>query len=219
MSTGTDRLMNSLPSIRRLIVLATAAVLATQAVAGAAVTARPADVTDPAALERALAAAEGDLGPFDTLIYSAGAARFASVEATTDAVWREMMSANLDGLFHAVRAILPRFRERRRGHIVAVLSMASRHAYGGSSAYTAAKYGALGFIESLRAEVRKAGLHVTAVLPGATDTPIWDAIGPDWNREKMMRPEQVARVIASILRDTTSGMVEEVRVMPAGGAL
>lgn len=34
-----------------------------------------------------------------------------------------------------------------------------------------------------------------------------------------MRPEQVARVIASILRDTTSGMVEEVRVMPAGGAL
>ena len=179
----------------------------------------PADVRDAEAVSAAVAAAEHSLGPLDTLIYSAGAARFLAVEETTDAVWAEMLAANLTGLFHCVRACLPNFRARGCGHVVAILSVASRQAFRGSSAYTAAKFGALGFIESLRDEVRRSGIHVTAVLPGATDTPIWDGLGPGWDRSKMMRPEQVARVVASSLRDTSSGMLEEIRLGPVGGNL
>lgn len=177
------------------------------------------DVMRAAEVERAVAEAEGWLGPLDTLLYSAGSARFAKVEETTDEIWADMLAANLTGLFHAVRACLPRFRERGTGHVVAILSVASRQAFRGSSAYTAGKFGALGFVESLRDEVRRSGIHVTAVLPGATDTPIWDRLGPDWDRSKMMRPEQVAQVVASALRDTASGMLEEIRLGPVGGAL
>lgn len=179
----------------------------------------PADVTDPAQVEAAVRNAEEGLGPLDTLVYCAGAARFTRVEETTDSIWREMMGANLDGLLFAVRALLPSFRRIGRGHVVAVLSVAARQAFPGSSAYTAAKFGALGFLESLRAETRGEGIHVTTVLPGATDTPIWDNLGSGWNRAKMMQPEQVARVIAAALRDTTTGMLEEIRVMPVEGSL
>jgi NAD(P)-dependent dehydrogenase (short-subunit alcohol dehydrogenase family) len=130
-----------------------------------------------------------------------------------------MLDVNLTGLFHAVRAVVPRFRLQQRGHIVAVLSVSARTAFPGCSAYTAAKCGALGFLESVRAEVRAAGIQVSVILPGATDTPIWDGLGEGWDRSKMMPASQVATVIASVLRGTGSGVVEEVRVTPPGGSL
>ncbi len=179
----------------------------------------PCDVTDSLLSARAVAEAQARIGPLDTLVYSAGGARFERVEETTDSIWAEMLGGNLTGLFHLVRSVLPFLRERGGGHIVAILSIASRRAFPGSAAYTASKFGALGFVESLREEVRGEGIHVTAVLPGATDTPLWDALGQKWERSRMMQPEQVARVIAAALRETTSGMIEEIRLGPVGGAL
>jgi len=179
----------------------------------------PADAADVAGVSRAIDTAERCLGPIDTLVHSAGAAVFAPVEETPDSVWEAMLRANLTSLFTTVRALLPRFRERGRGHVIAILSTAARNGFAGSAAYTASKFGALGFLESLRAEVRRAGIHVTAVLPGATDTPIWNGLGEGWDRSRMMRPDQVAAVVAAILRDSASGMIEEVRVNPIGGSL
>ena len=177
------------------------------------------DLSDARAAGELVPSAEAALGPLDTLIYSAGAARFDPVVETSDESWDLMLRANLTGLFHAVRAVLPGFQARGRGQLVAILSIASRHAFAGSSAYTASKFGALGFIESVRAEVRAYGIHVTAVLPGATDTPLWDALGSSWDRTKMMPPEEVARVVASALRTGPGAMLEEIRILPGAGAL
>ena len=178
----------------------------------------PGDVTDRASIDRAVAEAQRTLGGIDTLVYAAGSARFHPVESTTFDEWREMMGANLDGLFHVTQALLPSLVSAPRGHVVVLLSVASRVAFGGSSAYTASKYGALGFVDSLRVELRPR-VHVTAILPGAVDTPLWDAIEGEWDRARMMQAEQVARVVASLFRDTTSGMLEEIRLSPAGGSL
>jgi len=179
----------------------------------------PADACDRNAMDAVVAEACRRLGGLDVLIYSAGTARFRPLESTSTDLWREMLGANLDGLFHAVQASLPSLLASGRGHVIGVLSIASRHAFGGSAAYTAAKYGALGLLESLRAEVRGRGVHVTAVLPGAVDTPLWDEIEGEWDRARMMLPEQIARVITSILSESSSGMLEEVRIGPIAGAL
>ncbi len=179
----------------------------------------PADVLDPRAVEAAISEAEARLGPVDTLVYSAGSAVFLPIEETTGEVWSEMMGANLTGLFHVVRAVVPRFRLLGHGHIAAILSIASRQAFGGSTAYTAAKFGARGFMESLRAELRPFAITVTVVLPGATDTPLWDRLGPGWDRSRMMKPDEVARVVAASLLESGNGVVEEIRLGPAGGAL
>lgn len=177
-----------------------------------------ADVNDAAAVlavTRAFVAG----GPLDALVYSAGSALFTPVEETTDEIWAQMLGANLTGLFHAVRSALPTLRGARGGHIVGILSIASRHAFGNSSAYTAAKHGALGFLDSVRVEARGDGVHVTAVLPGAIDTPLWDRLGSAWDRTRMMEAAEVARVLADLLEGRSTGMVEELRIGPVGGAL
>jgi len=179
----------------------------------------PADAGDSASIDGLLDTAERELGPLDAVIYSAGSARVAKVEETSDAMWAEVLSGNLNGLFYTARAALPRFRARGRGHLVAVLSISARQGFPNWSAYTAAKHGALGFLECLRAESRGAGIHVTAVIPGATDTPLWDGLGPEWDRSRMMRPSQVAACIAAALREEGGGMVEEIRITPVGGSL
>lgn len=177
------------------------------------------DVTCREDLDRALRSADERHGAIDTLVYSAGSARFHPVEETSFEEWRELMGANLDGLFHALQLSLPFLLASGRGQVIVVLSVAARQVFGNSAGYTAAKPAAIGLVDSFRAEVRARGVHVTSILPGAVDTPLWDAIGGEWNRAQMMQPEQVARVIRSVLRDRSSGMLEEIRVGPIGGAL
>jgi short-subunit dehydrogenase len=178
-----------------------------------------ADVRRAGEVDDAVREAGRRLGSLEVLVYAAGTARFGPLESFADPDWEEILATNLTGLFRAARATLPIFRAAGSGHLVAILSVSSRHAFPETAAYTAAKHGALGLIEALRAELRGAGIDVTAVLPGATDTPLWDRAGGDWDRSRMMRPEQVARLVAALLRETTSGMIEELRVGPRGGPL
>ncbi len=179
----------------------------------------PADVRETAEIEAAVARATERFGGLDALVHSAGGARFLPLEQTTDAVWREVVGANLEGLFRTVRAVTPRLRASGGGRIIGVLSIASRRGFPNATAYSAAKAGALGFLDSLREELRPDRIQVTALLAGATATPLWDGIGGEWDRARMMLPEQVAEVVVCALREETSGTWEEIRVGPPGGVL
>jgi sepiapterin reductase len=106
---------------------------------------------------------------------------------------------------------------RRRGHIVVVGSHAVHHAFADCGAYTAAKAGQLGLVRVLAAEARPYDVRVTAVLPGAVDTPIWDD-RPGFDRAKMMRPDDVAGFVVAIVARPAIA-VEEVVVTPPAGAL
>lgn len=179
----------------------------------------PFDAADETAVESAIPLAWSALGSIDAVVFAAGAARFFPVERTSRELFEEMLRSNATALFLVARALLPRFRAAKAGHFVGLLSVASRHAFGGSSAYTAAKHAALGFLDSLRVEARGDGIQVTSILAGATDTPLWDGIEGEWDRASMMGAEQVARVVAGIFRDSSSGTLEEIRVAPIRGAL
>jgi hypothetical protein len=93
---------------------------------------------------------------------------------------------------------------------VNVLSIAAREAFPGNAAYCASTGGALGFTRVLAQEARIQRVRVTAVLPGATDTAIWDEI--DWtpDRSRMLRPDDVARAILSALTAPPSASVDEI---------
>ena len=68
-------------------------------------------------------------------------------------------------------------------------------------------------------ELRKEGIRVIAILPGSTDTPIWETLWPDAPRKKMMRPESIAQAIVATLRLPPESTVEELDLMPTGGPL
>jgi short-subunit dehydrogenase len=124
--------------------------------------------------------------------------------------WSEMMAVNLSALFHVTRQLLPGMIERRRGHIVNIASIAGRSAFPGGTGYVATKHAVLGFSESLMLEVREHGVKVSVVMPGsvATDMIVGDSKDQSW----MLKPEDVATVVAQILAMPSHSLTYQVEV-------
>jgi len=157
-------------------------------------------------------------GSVDILVNNAGMAHAnLGVDQLPYATWREVIETNLSGMFLVTQAALPLMREG--SVIVNNLSVAARRVFTGSSAYVASKHGALGFTDTLREELRPRGIRVIAVLPGATDTAIWESFWPDAPRKKMISPEIVARAVVDALKLPPESTVEELTIRPSAGTL
>ena len=105
------------------------------------------------------------------------------------------------------------------GRLVVVSSIAGRSGFPEWSAYSAAKFGVLGFAEAIRAELRPRKIRVTAVIPGAVDTPLWDGVPGEWNRDSMLQPADVARAIVRLVEDPDYLSTDEVALGHIAGAL
>ncbi len=157
-------------------------------------------------------------GPADLLINNAGMARFHPVADTDEDLWDKQIRINLKSAYLCTRAVLPDMMQRGLGHIVMVNSVTAIKTFSHCAAYAAAKAGLLAFANVLREEVRGNNIRVTTVFAGATDTPLWDATGANFPRERMMSPEAVARAILSAIQNT-GAMVEDIVIRPVGGDL
>lgn len=171
------------------------------------------DVTDEAEVKAVFDA----LPQLDIVVLSAGTGTFAPVVHSQVADLRAMLDVHVVGTLTCAREALRRMQPRRSGHIVVIGSHAAHHAFTDCGGYTAAKAGQLGLTRVLAAEARPYNVRVTALLPGATDTPIWDD-RPGFDRSKMMKPADVASFLLSIVARPQIS-VEEVIVTPPAGVL
>ncbi len=176
------------------------------------------DVRDPVSVRDLMAAVQGRFHNIDILINNAGIAHSnLSVAELSLESWREVIDTNLTGMFLVTSTALPLMKSG--GLIVNNLSIAARRVFAGSSAYNASKHGALGFTNTLREELREKGIRVIALLPGATDTAIWNTLWPEAPRKKMMQPETVAQALVNALILPAESTVEELVIMPSAGTL
>jgi short-subunit dehydrogenase len=153
----------------------------------------------------------------DIVVCSAGTGTFGPLINAKVSELRQMLEVHIVGTMLCVREALRRMQPRRKGHIVAVSSHVAHRAFTDASSYTAAKAGQLGLVRVLAEEARPYDVRVTALLPGATDTPIWDD-RPGFDRTKMMQPADVASFLVAIV--SRPGIaVEEVTLTPPAGAL
>ncbi len=165
-----------------------------------------------------MAAVQGRFHHIDILINNAGVAHpNLNVRDLPLDSWREVIDTNLTGMFLVTSTALPLMKSG--GLIVNNLSIAARRVFAGSSAYNASKHGALGFTNTLREELREKGIRVIALLPGATDTAIWNTLWPEAPRKKMMQPETVAQALVNALILPAESTVEELVIMPSAGTL
>jgi NAD(P)-dependent dehydrogenase (short-subunit alcohol dehydrogenase family) len=129
-----------------------------------------ADVTDPAAVASAFAAASEWGGPVDLLVNNAGAAESAPFLKTDLALLERMLAINLRGAFLCTQAALPAMLSAKAGAIVNIASTAGVTGYAYVTAYCAAKHALIGLTRALAREVAKSDVRVNAVCPGYTDT-------------------------------------------------
>jgi NAD(P)-dependent dehydrogenase (short-subunit alcohol dehydrogenase family) len=140
------------------------------------------DVTLLDGLEDVVARIQREHGPVDVLINSAGYGHEGVLEESPLAEMRHQLEVNLFGAVAMMKAVLPSMRERRRGHIINITSMAGYVGLPGIAYYTASKYALEGLSEVLAKEVAGFGVKVTALAPGSFRT--------DWAGRSMIRSER-----------------------------
>jgi len=185
------------------------------AAAGITAAGYPADVGLEADVATLMSHLTTALGPIDVLVNNAGIAVLKPFTELTLDEWDATMATNLRSLFLVTRAVLPGMRERRRGSIVNISSLAGRNGFAGGTAYTASKHAVLGFSRSLMLEVRADNVRVIAICPGSVDTPLMRTQTAFATRlEKILQPEDVADTVLAALALPERAMVSELDVRP-----
>ena len=181
---------------------------------GARVAGVTVDVRDQAAVERLMTETVRRFGGFDTLVNNAGIGRFAEVGVMTDADWHDVIDTNLTGVFYCSRAALPRLKQAGGGWIISIASLAGRNYFPGGAAYCASKAGLIAFSEALMQVVRTDNIRVSVVMPGSVDT---DFSGPSHGGDASwkLKPEDVAEVVADLLRHPGRSLPSKVEIRPA----
>jgi NAD(P)-dependent dehydrogenase (short-subunit alcohol dehydrogenase family) len=186
------------------------------------------DVTDEAAVASVL----GDL-EVDVLVNNAGVSSSAPVHRTALDEWERQIRVNATGAFLTTRAVLPGMRERNRGRIVTVASVASVHGSRYTSAYTASKHAVLGFTRALATELAGTGVTANCVCPGYVRSDMTDSTianieartGKDGEAAlvamtplgRLIEPEEVAFAVRFFAADEAGAINGQTLLIDGGG--
>ena len=167
------------------------------------------DVTKPAECKELIGTAVREFGGIDVLICNAGISMRAIFDDVELDVLHKLMDVNFWGAVYCCKYALP-YLQASKGSVVGISSVAGLHGLPGRTGYSASKYAMTGFLETLRIENLKKGLHVMIACPGFTASNVrFSALTADGSQQgetprdeaKMMTAEQVARIVAKgILR-------------------
>ncbi|HEX4949854.1 MAG TPA: SDR family oxidoreductase [Blastocatellia bacterium] len=182
------------------------------------------DVREEEQVAHAVAATHEQFGRVDILINSAGLSLSGEVDGYSLRDWRTVLDTNLTGTFLTCRAVLPLMKQQRSGQIINISSGAGRNGIKQMAAYCAAKFGVIGFTESLALEVRNDNIRVSSLLPGSVATNFsqtanrTEKSGSDLSSsqsiEYSLLATEVASVILAMLEQPAQAWMSEVVLRP-----
>lgn len=189
--------------------------------AGGAGLAIPADVADESEITNALARAAQELGGIDAMILAAGVGKFGKIADYPREDWDATLATNLTGPFLCARAAIPQLQARGGGNIIAISSGAGKQGYPNLAAYSASKFGLMGFMQSLAGEVGPDNIKVSTIVPGSIMTPFGDrpvtekrAAAADDPGKKYLEPEDVAEAVLYLLCQPARAWTQELNLWP-----
>jgi NAD(P)-dependent dehydrogenase (short-subunit alcohol dehydrogenase family) len=180
-----------------------------------------ADVSSDEDVDRLFRTLKTGLGGLDALVNNAGiAGPTGAVENIDPAEWRRCIEVGLTGQFLCARRAVPMLKAASGGSIVNMSSAAGRHGYAFRTPYSAAKFGVIGFTQSLAKELGPANIRVNAILPGIVEGPRMEGVIRDRAAQlslseaemekrylerislrRMVSPRDVAAMVAFLLSD------------------
>jgi 3-oxoacyl-[acyl-carrier protein] reductase len=171
------------------------------------------DITEVSSVASLAALIEREFGKVDILVNNAGIGSFAGpLHEMTPEQWEKLLNTNLRGVFYCVRSFAPMMIRAGAGHIVNISSLAGKNALPNGAAYAASKWGLNGLTYSIAEELRGHGIRVSIVCPGSVDTDLSPHTGKDPN--KMLKPDDVAHVVAMLVTQAPQSFVSEVLLRP-----
>jgi len=153
----------------------------------------PCDLSDAAAVEALVPAAEAAIGSIDIVVNNAGVARDDLLVRMKDADWDLVLLVNLTAAFRLSRAALRGMMKRRFGRILNIASVVGVKGNPGQANYVAAKAGLIGMSKALAGEVATRGITVNCIAPGFIVSPMTDALN-DKQREKILASVPIGRL-------------------------
>ncbi|QDH20504.1 SDR family NAD(P)-dependent oxidoreductase [Saccharibacillus brassicae] len=170
------------------------------------------DVSQAESVEETARSIIEQYGRIDILVNNAGYGLFETAEEMDLFDYEGIMDVNYFGVVRCTKAVLPHMRRAGSGQILTVASMAGKFATAKSAGYAASKHAAVGFMNSLRQELRGSGIAVSTVNPGPIDTPFFETADPDGSYVKsvgrfILPPEKVAREMVRMM-ETRRGEID-----------
>jgi len=144
--------------------------------------------------------------------------RRARIEGADDAAFQEHFAVNVLAPYSLTRRLLP-LLQRARGDVVFINSSIVSNPSEATLQYAATKHALKGLADALRQEVNAQGVRVTSVYPGRTATPMQEQVsaseGKPYRPERLLQPEDVARIVVGVVSLPATAEVTEIHVRPA----
>jgi NAD(P)-dependent dehydrogenase (short-subunit alcohol dehydrogenase family) len=152
-----------------------------------------------------------EAGRLDILVNNAGVFDMKPLEETSAEFWDNVIGTNLRGSFLMARHAWKHLKAAK-GQIVNLSSIAGTRGFANGGAYCASKFGMNGLSEVLKIEGKPHGIRVFSVCPGSVETPLWEPLSSEDERERMMKPETIADLVAWLVCSPRGVDVEPVVV-------
>jgi short-subunit dehydrogenase len=149
------------------------------------------------------------------IINNAGSYLYKTLSETTNEEFHHQIDVNLFTAVNTVNRFLPDLKKMDRALIINICSVGSLRGLAESGAYSAAKHAVLGYTRSLRDELKKTDIGVTAINLGQTHSSSWDE--STMPPEKLINPTDVAQILVAISHLSPRTLVEEITIQPQHG--
>ncbi len=177
-----------------------------------------ADVTDGEQVAAAVTKIQQAFGQIDVLINNAGVEITGPIDQVSDEVLDSTLDVNLKGAILFTRAVVPAMRSQQSGLIINIASTAGQRGFADDAVYCAAKYGVVGFSDALNEELRRYGIRVCCISPGAVNT---DLAKNTWSppddpyRPYYLQADDVARAIEFVVQQSPLVTIESIVMRPS----
>ena len=172
------------------------------------------DITQAEQVEALIQTTVAQFGQIDVLVNAAGAGILKAYNNIEPTDLDAMLDLNLKGCFYTSQAAAKEMQKRKSGHICNVVGILGKHSMPMAAAYSASKFGVVGFSKSMAEELKRFGVKITLFYFGGIDSPFWDKVNLKVDRNKMLSCETAANAIFYALSAEPQAIPMEINIQP-----